>query len=31
VVDRFYDPIAMLLRKVFGPRKPHKKLPVLTE
>ncbi len=31
VVDRFYDPIAMLVRKVFGPRKPHKKLPVLTE
>ncbi|MCP4872221.1 MAG: succinate dehydrogenase/fumarate reductase iron-sulfur subunit [Proteobacteria bacterium] len=31
VVDRFYDPIAMLMRKVFGPRKPHKKLPVIND
>jgi len=31
VVDRFYDPIAMLMRKVFGDKRGHKKLPVVED
>ncbi len=31
VVDRFYDPVAMLMRRLFGSRNSHKKPPEVTK